>query len=456
MLFVLFVLWAIAAIIWISEPRSPVNRWLGAFSFSGGAGALAAVLDMHWLPQAVKAGASPGMQALLYEMQAISSLFSYYGIPYFLLMFAVSYSELPIPKKIRLALPMLLLLPIILCLLFTPYYNTMYPISYKIVVWWAVPYILASTALVLSKRVPPSIYARTHWILCFAVLPPALFVMFMNYILPTMGMLRMWVYNTWIVGLSSAVFVIGLFTYGFMGMRILIDRRRYDSTLRAVTSGTAMLNHAIKNDAGKLRLFGEKMKRHALATSQEELLKDVEAVLAASRHMEEMIRRVHRKTEDLELKPETCDLTVLLAETLEQLKPAARSASVESSLEEGWMCVIDKDQLAEAFSNLVLNAFEAMEGREGARLRVTLESTKRELLIQVADNGPGLSRKQRMNVFEPFYTTKRRVGNFGLGLSYSYHVARKHKGSLYVRSRSGEGAIFTISLPKRAIQAFRN
>ncbi|MHA7963802.1 sensor histidine kinase [Paenibacillus sp. CAU 1782] len=456
MLFVLFALWAIAAIIWISEPRSPVNRWLGAFSFSGGTGALAAVLDMYWLPQAVQAGASPGMQSLLYEMQAASSLFSYYGIPYFLLMFGLSYSGLPIPRKIRLALPVLLLLPVVLCLFLTPYYNTMYPISYKVVVWWAVPYILVSTVLVLAKRVPPSIYARTHWIVCFAVLPPALFVMFMNYILPSMGMLRMWVYNTWIVSLAAAVFVIGLFTYGFMGMRILIDRRRYDSTLRAVTSGTAMLNHAIKNDVGKLRLFGEKMKRHAVATSQEELLKDAEAVLAASRHMEEMIKRVHRKTEDLELKPETSDLTALIAETLELLKPAARSAIVESSLEEGWTCVVDRDQLAEAFSNLVLNAFEAMEGREGAKLRVTLESTKRELLIQVADNGPGLSRKQRMNVFEPFFTTKRGGGNFGLGLSYSYHVARKHKGSLYVRSRPGEGAIFSISLPKRGIQAIRN
>lgn len=41
-------------------------------------------------------------------------------------------------------------------------------------------------------------------------------------------------------------------------MRLLIERRKLDSTLRAITSGTAILNHAIKNDVGKMRLFLEK------------------------------------------------------------------------------------------------------------------------------------------------------------------------------------------------------
>src|SRR5690606_7912891 len=109
---------------------------------------------------------------------------------------------------------------------------------------------------------------------------------------------------------------------------------------RAVTSGTAMLNHAIKNDAGKLRLFGEKMKRYAVATSQQELLTDVEAVLAASRHMEEMVRRVHRRTEDLELRPERVELASVLREAIELVKPAAGTVRLETNLAEGWFVLI--------------------------------------------------------------------------------------------------------------------
>lgn len=455
MLFVLIALWSIAAIVWISEPGSAVNRRLGGLAFTGGTGALAAMIDLKWLPQAGEAGAGQSTLRLLYEVQALSSISSYYGIPYFFLLFAIAYSGLRLSRGLAVALPVLLLIPIILCIFLTPYYTIYYPISFKVVVWWAVPYMLTGAVLVLSKKVPPSVYARTHWIVCFAVLPPALFCMFMNYILPSLGMLRMWVYNTWLVGLGAAVFVIGLFTYGFMGMRVLIQRRRYDSTLRAVTSGTAMLNHAIKNDAGKLRLFGEKMKRHAIATSQQELLADVEAVLSASRHMEEMVRRVHRRTEDLELRLERVELSSVLREALELAKPSASSVRLETAFAEGWQCEVDKTQLAEAFGNIVTNAIQAMSERGDAMLKVKLTATKRELVIEVADNGPGMDREQRLQAFEPFYSTKRGSGSFGLGLPYAYHVMSKHKGSLTMRSRPGEGTTFYMTLPKRAVKAVR-
>ncbi|MHA6484763.1 sensor histidine kinase [Paenibacillus sp. strain BS8-2] len=455
MLFVLIALWSIAAIVWVSEPSSAVNRRLGALAFTGGSGALAAMIDLEWLPQATQNGAGIATQRILYELQALSSLSSYYGIPYFFLLFAIAYNGIRMNSSLTRTLPLVLLLPIVMCVLLTPYYTTAYPISYKVVVWWAVPYILAGAVLVLAKRVPPSAYARTHWIVICATLPPMLFCMCMNYILPSFGMLRMWVYNTWLVLLGASVFVIGLFTYGFMGVRVMIQRKRYDSTLRAVTSGTAMLNHAIKNDAGKLRLFGEKMKRYAVATEQKELLQDVEAVLSASRHMEEMVRRVHRRTEDMEIRPERIELAALLREGVEQLKPAGGAVRLETNLAEGWICNVDKAQLLEAFTNIAMNGIEALSKSDVGVLRVELTAHKSDLVIEIADNGPGITREQKSQMFEPFYTTKPGSGNFGLGLPYAMHVMRKHKGSLSVRSREGEGAAFYLSLPKRAIQAER-
>ncbi|MGO4376414.1 ATP-binding protein, partial [Paenibacillus sp. MCAF20] len=94
MLFVLIALWAIAAILWLSDRRSDINRRLGAVAFSGGAGALAAVLDLSWIPAATEAGMSVSGQQMLYYVQAVSSLTSYYGLPYFFLLFALAYHRI--------------------------------------------------------------------------------------------------------------------------------------------------------------------------------------------------------------------------------------------------------------------------------------------------------------------------------------------------------------------------
>ncbi|MEK3882543.1 HAMP domain-containing sensor histidine kinase [Paenibacillus sp. PL2-23] len=451
MLFVFIALSGIAAILWLSEPGSAVNRRLGALAWSGGSGALAAVLDGSWIPYAADAGAGAGTLDALFRLQAFSSLFSYYGIPYFFLLFGISYRGVRFNRRLAVSIPLLLLLPILYCLAFTPAYNERYPITFDIVVWWAVPYILAGAALVLSKRVPPTVYARTHWVVCFAVLPPALFVMVMNYVLPSMGMLRMWVYNTWVVGLGTLVFVLGMFTYGFMGIRIFIERRRFDTTLRAVTSGTAMLNHAIKNDAGKLKLFAEKMKRYAAETEQTELLADVEAVLSASRHMEEMVARVHRRTEDLTLQLQRADLAEVIEGALQAIQPALGTIQLRTHLRGGWSLLLDQAQTAEAITNIVMNAIEAM-GKEGL-LQVALTETKRELIVEIRDSGPGMDRSMQLHAFEPFYSTKRTGHNFGLGLPYAYHVMRKHKGSLQLRSKKGEGAAFYMAFPKKPLQA---
>lgn len=404
MLFVLIALWAIAAIIWLSDRHASVNHWFGAVAFSGGAGALAAVLDMQWLPAAAEAGMNEVAQQLLYRLQAVASLTSYYGLPYSFLLFAISYRPVRLSKRLQQSLPLLLLIPIIFCIVFTPFYTEMYPISFSIVVWWAVPYILLGAVQVLLKRQLHASFSRTHWIICSAVLPPVMFCMVMNYVLPSFGMLRMWVYNTWIVGLGVTVFVVALFTYGFMGVRVNIVRRRFDSTLRAVTSGTAILNHAIKNDAGKMRLFSEKMKAYAIETNQQELLQDVETVLRASRHMQEMLQRVHRRTEDLVLRVENTDIAALVEQTMKGYEPTLGKIKLSMNLIKGWRCLIDPAQVSEALGNIVANGLEAMQG--SGELFIHLYETKRELVLEVRDTGPGMVKSEMTKVLEPFTRQK--------------------------------------------------
>jgi signal transduction histidine kinase len=454
MLFVLIALWLITLILWLTDTGSSVNRWLGAVALSGGAGALAAVLDLDFIPYIHASHPSDGLENALYGVQAGSSLLSYYGLPYCFLLFAFAYVQLGRSARTLRYAQGVLLLPIIGCLLFTPGYNSDTPITHEVVVWWAVPYFIAGALIVLLKKSRSYSLASTHWLICLSVLPPVLFAMVMNYVLPSLGLKRMWVYNVWFVGIGVAVFFIGLFTYGFLGIRVLVDRRRLDSTLRAVTSGTAILHHAIKNDVGKVRLFTDKIKSYAEETNQPELLADIRIVQNASLHIQDMISRVHRRTEDLVVKPREASLDELIFETLKPYEPLLGPIELHLNVATGWRATVDPAQVGEALNNLISNAIDAMNGQ--GHLFVSLKDNKRELTIEVRDTGPGMDSVEAAKALEPFYTTKGgKEASFGLGLPYAYYVMRKHGGSLRIRSKRGVGTRVYMIFNKSAVKAVK-
>jgi signal transduction histidine kinase len=69
------------------------------------------------------------------------------------------------------------------------------------------------------------------------------------------------------------------------------------------------------------------------------------------------------------------------------------------------------------------------------------------VLIEVADEGAGISAENRTRIFDPFYTTKQDRGGTGLGLSISYTIVHNHGGELTLVSEEGRGTVATVSLP---------
>lgn len=453
MLFVWIALWVVGLFLLLNDPRSASIRWLALLAACGGAGALAATLDERFIPRLASQPAYAGWEPALYRLQAASSLVSYYGVPYSFAMYSLAFRPIAaIPAVWRRWLPVLLLIPVVVFLLATPPYNETYPITYPAVVWWAVPLMLAGAANILAQRPRHPSYWAAYTVACLAVLVPAMTAMVLSYVLPSLGILRMWIYNTWFVGAGVVLFVIGLFTYGFMGMRLLIERRRLDTAFRAVTSGTALLNHAMKNDAAKMRLFGQRIRESAEASGDKELLADIDVVLSAAAHMQEMIARVHRKTEDLTLQPAATDMERLIRGVLDGLAPRLQGITLRVSIAAGWHCTLDPAQTAEALGNIVANAIEAMRGQ--GELTVAWTAGKKELLLEIGDNGPGMDAAGLRRAMDPFYTTKAGGGaNFGLGLPYAYQVMRKHGGSLHLRSKPGAGTRVTLTFPKRSVSA---
>jgi signal transduction histidine kinase len=103
----------------------------------------------------------------------------------------------------------------------------------------------------------------------------------------------------------------------------------------------------------------------------------------------------------------------------------------------------DADLLHRAFSNLILNAIDAMP--EGGTLNVSAQRKGDLVRIQISDTGKGLTPEECERLFTPYYTTKE-YGT-GLGLAIVQSVVADHHGTISVESMPGAGACFVIDLP---------
>jgi two-component system sensor histidine kinase HydH len=110
---------------------------------------------------------------------------------------------------------------------------------------------------------------------------------------------------------------------------------------------------------------------------------------------------------------------------------------------------VDHDLAEQVFTNLVLNAYEAM-GAGGGKLRVgatvTNSDGRRGVEISFEDTGPGIPAELRGQVFNPFFTTKE--SGVGLGLSIVSKIVDDHRGWIRLTSEPGKGACFRVFLPQ--------
>lgn len=108
----------------------------------------------------------------------------------------------------------------------------------------------------------------------------------------------------------------------------------------------------------------------------------------------------------------------------------------------------DPGQLEQVFMNLLLNAQQAMEGREEAVLRVSSRTVgARDAQVDISDTGQGIPRENLGKIFEPFYTTKAEKKGTGLGLSTVLGILQNHDGAIHVDSVVGVGSRVLVTLP---------
>lgn len=142
-------------------------------------------------------------------------------------------------------------------------------------------------------------------------------------------------------------------------------------------------------------------------------------------------------------------LLPIIERTVRLVAPQGDRQGIEIELrtsEDATEIDVDPDQIQQVFFNVIMRAMQSMSER-GGKLTITTSYDRETGMAEVAlsDTGPGIPEPELVNLFEPFFSTRR--AKTGLGLAISKNIVESHGGTIHVESRKGSGATFRVLLP---------
>jgi len=146
------------------------------------------------------------------------------------------------------------------------------------------------------------------------------------------------------------------------------------------------------------------------------------------------------------------DLNEVLEESLKMVRLAIKTTSVEviKKFQPIEKIQANIGEIQQVFTNLITNAFQAMDGN-GGRLVLSTRSLKDSVEAKVSDSGNGIPQKYINQIFDPFFTTKNPGEGTGLGLNIVYRIVTKYEGTIDVESKEQVGTTFKIKFPIRRV-----
>jgi PAS domain S-box-containing protein len=144
------------------------------------------------------------------------------------------------------------------------------------------------------------------------------------------------------------------------------------------------------------------------------------------------------------------DINEVIEESLKMVRLATKTTSIEvvKNFQSVDKIEANAGEVQQVFTNLITNAFQAMNEKGGA-LTLSTRSLKDSVEIKVSDSGMGIPQKNINKIFDPFFTTKKIGEGTGLGLNIVYRIVTKYEGTIDVESKEGVGTTFTIKFPIR-------
>lgn len=230
--------------------------------------------------------------------------------------------------------------------------------------------------------------------------------------------------------------------------RALVVRLQEADKLAAVGTLAATVAHEVKNPLTTISMLAEMLRSTSLDQAQRE---DVETILSESRRTAEVVRDLLRISHPRETENVAISLSQVAKHALGVLRPLLRDqrVSIETSLPEQLPAIRGYGgRVEQVVLNLVINAVQAMDGRQGARVvRVATGHDDLHAWLTVEDTGPGFAPGVAERIFERFFTTKPVGKGTGLGLWIAREIITEHGGTVEAGNREEGGARFRLQFP---------
>ncbi len=212
----------------------------------------------------------------------------------------------------------------------------------------------------------------------------------------------------------------------------------------------AGIAHEVGNPLASISSVAQLMQRHNAAPEQTERIDLIRQHVARASQIVRELLAFSRPSRDDRLGP--VDVSALLDKAISLLKYDKRAghSAVDPRYEPN-LCIKrgNADRLLLVFTNVMINAFDAIAARRDGDGRLTVAAGREgeRIVVRFEDNGSGMSEEQIESAFEPFFTTKEPGAGTGLGLWVCYQIVERQGGIIRIDSRAGAGTTITIELP---------
>lgn len=182
------------------------------------------------------------------------------------------------------------------------------------------------------------------------------------------------------------------------------------------------------------------------------MLKNILPVRKSAKRMSQIVTKMMGKIRSQDVNFEVKALPQVVQESLIILEEVIHAQSIRLTVDvkEQWI-KCDGTQVEQIITNIVMNAFNALENRkEGREIRITSSEKNGMNVLEVWNNGDPIPDQVQAKIFTPFFTTKQPGEGTGLGLFMSFNIMKAHTGELSFKSNAGFGTSFYLTFPKVA------
>lgn len=205
------------------------------------------------------------------------------------------------------------------------------------------------------------------------------------------------------------------------------------------------LAHEVRNPLSNINLAVEMLKS---LISNDEYKIYLDIILRGAARINDLVTDLLTSTQAVEIQAGKHSIHQLINEVVAMTDDRIRLKNItirKDYATRDRKIILDKQKMKIALINIIINAIDAMPSEKG-ELKLITKSRDGKYVIQIEDNGCGISKAHLKHIFKPFFTKK--PGGLGIGLATTYHILQSNHIGINVESEEGKGTRFTLTFNK--------